>query len=226
MMRIADIVECNEEWRRCLTTDELARFEAIQVPKRRHDWLAGRVAAKHCCASRHGLVGVEALREIEIVAITEGPERGRPTYRVHGETGPYCLSITHSGDYVAAALARTEGSRLGIDIEHVERRDASFEELVLSRDESQALHALAGDSRALAVTRLFALKEAVTKALGCGLRISLPGIRVAICEVSGEPALGDVPFVVERPFDITGYQRARASVVDHDAAVFAWVVLD
>jgi 4'-phosphopantetheinyl transferase len=173
--------------RRCLalwlTEDERARYARFEVPKRRRDWLAGRIVAKELVRRRHGLAGDDALRTIAIEAPDAGVHRGKPSYRVAGAPGPFDLSISHCRDYAVAALADAHGERIGIDIELVEPRDESFDEHALTGEERDALAQLDGNARALAVTQRWVLKEALAKALGIGMQLDFRRVTVELAGV-------------------------------------------
>jgi phosphopantetheinyl transferase len=216
---------------RWLTPAELAVYHGFCVPKRRRDWLAGRVAAKDLIARRSGFVGTGAFRAIEIVALPDGPRRGRPVYRVRGEPGRLGLSIAHARDTALAALGRDQGQEVGVDIEETAPRARSFEELALSPPEQRRLHGLTGPRRWRAVTRIWALKEALSKALGSGLRLALPRLSVALDPDSGELE-GRLPFRpllvggIPHPL-LTGLERrsVAARSFELEGLMAAWVIL-
>lgn len=177
---------CVELW---LAPRECETHARLTVPKRRREWLAGRVAAKELVRRRHRL-GMSALRRIAIEAPQEGPNKGKPFYRIDDALGPFDLSISHSGDVAIAALAAAEGERIGIDVEQIAPREESFEELALSRRERDAIAHLRGEARSLAVTERWVLKEALAKALGTGLRLHLEQVTVHL----HEPRPGEATF--------------------------------
>lgn len=168
---------CLDHW---LAPRERATLARLSVPKRRREWLAGRVAAKELVRRRHRIAGEDALQRIEIVVQREGPNRGKPSYRIDESPGPFDLSISHSGDRAVAALASSPQEQIGIDIEQIEARGESFEALALSTAERTLVSRLAGEDRAVAVTQRWALKEALSKALGAGLRLRFERVTVHI----------------------------------------------
>lgn len=155
-----------------LTDSELIRLARFRIAKRRNEWLAGRFAAKSAIEARHGV----PFRSVEIAAVDEGVESGRPFYRIAGEPGPFALSIAHGAGVALALLAGAPGERVGIDIETVRERDAAFESVALSRAELELLQGSEGVERGRAVTAAWVLKESLLKAVGIGLRAPLPGI--------------------------------------------------
>jgi 4'-phosphopantetheinyl transferase len=167
-------------------------YESFSVPKRRRDWLAGRIAAKDLLCGRHGLRGPDRFLDIEISAEKGGPAHGRPFYCLGGQPGRYGLSLSHSGDTAVAALGRHAGQWIGVDHEAVAPRDPSFETLALSEAELRRLGGLRGEARARAVTHCWVLKEALLKALGTGLRVPLPMLTTNLDPDRDE--LADRPF--------------------------------
>jgi len=114
--------------------------------RRRREFQLGRA-----CARR-------ALRRLGLndVAVLMGPQR-EPLWPT-GVVG----SLTHCGEYCAAAVARAgEVSSLGIDAELVTRLPPSVMQVVCSEDERRQADALPGDHWP---TVIFSAKEAIYKA--------------------------------------------------------------
>lgn len=191
-------------------------FARMEVPKRRREWLAGRVAAKEVIRRRLGLTGDDALRAIEIVASRDARDKGKPSYRYGGEPGAFDLSITHSHDRAIAALALTTDVRIGIDVEQIETRGESFEELALSAAERAQVSGLAPEARARAVTERWVLKEALSKALGIGLQLRLPRVTV---DIEGTRARFQFDDPAESPAEL------RARLAHLDGACLATVAI-
>jgi phosphopantetheinyl transferase len=148
-----------------LTQDEREVFDRLSVDKRRKDWLAGRVAAKRAVQRKTGL----PFDRIEI-RVAEG---GRPLVYLDGESSPWHVSITHSGD-LAAAVA--DEAPLGLDVESIEPREAGFETLVLTPEDRARLN---GDGdRDARLTLIWCEKEAYAKLVGEGLRIPFSKLSV------------------------------------------------
>jgi phosphopantetheinyl transferase len=169
---IGDIATSDELLALWLTAAELRTYETLRLPKRRREWLAGRVAAKEVVRRRYGLAGGGGLGAVEIV--TE--PRGRPSYRLGMRPARFGLSISHVEPVAVAALARHPGEAIGVDVERVEARGPGFESLLLSPREKTALEGVTGTERSRRVTQIWAVKEAVSKALGIGLRLPLPRV--------------------------------------------------
>jgi phosphopantetheinyl transferase len=173
-------------WRQMLACLILSRRERALwsampgVPKRRHEWLLGRVAAKDAVRelleSQHGIVLPPA--DIEILP----DAHGRPVVHIAALNGlglAPVVSISHSGG-VAAALAALDGrSLVGIDIERVSGRAQEFERLAFTQDERRLLDGMPdAASRAEWRLRFWCAKEAAGKALGRGLAGGLQSLQV------------------------------------------------
>jgi len=129
-------------------------------PKRRQEWLAGRIAAK---------TAVRMLLEPKspddrAVRIVAG-EDGVPGVALDGAdaaVSPF-VSITHSGG-LAAALA-TVRPGFGIDVEAIGEAAREIESEFAGPEETAMVHA-AVEERDVALTCLWAAKEACRKAIG------------------------------------------------------------
>ena len=141
-----------------LTPVERDRFTRYHHPKRRLEWLGGRLAAKHCL-QQLAAAGLNAARSpLEYPVLADA--HGRPGVDWTGRTGtPPALSISHCRGY-AAALAST-GSACGVDIEPVAPRLANVQARFTTPEEIALLHALPEPLTRLAV--LWTAKEAVKK---------------------------------------------------------------
>jgi phosphopantetheinyl transferase len=157
---VITVVSIREVWSerdrfvRSLAASERATYDGLGIEKRCQDWLGGRIAAKRAVQKRHGWPFARIEIRVE--------ENGRP------RCGELYLSITHSGD-VAAAIVSSKP--IGLDVERIEPRDPSFEELVLTNEDRVLLDGLQGSLRDERLTALWCAKEAYTKLEGSGLRI-------------------------------------------------------
>lgn len=131
-----------------LSPAEALRHAAFRMEKRRSEWLAGRLAAKHLLAET-GAPG--PLSSLEI-----GMDRlGRPS------CGESLLSISHSNGWAMAAF-KPGSAFLGADLEKIEDRHPAWYRDYFHLSELPA----PAPSEA---TRLWTIKEALMKALGLGL---------------------------------------------------------
>ncbi|MGW2596948.1 4'-phosphopantetheinyl transferase family protein [Streptomyces klenkii] len=155
---------------RHLTGDEAAHAAGLRLPRRRYEWLAGRLALKHgvlAHARRHGR-RAGRTRDVRVGAVAHGPRAGRPVVNA-----PVDVGLSHSGDFAVAVC----GPRpVGIDLERRRSMPPMLTELLTADDHRAAAHA-DPDRRRLATMPLplrWACKEAVLKHYGFGLRVD-PG---------------------------------------------------
>lgn len=139
----------------------------FRYPKRRQEWLGGRIAAK---AALSDALDASALRGLSILP----DQHGRP--RVSGQADPrLSLSISHSGGYAAALAVR--GPRCGLDIQEVSAK-------LLGLTKYFALPAeldLLPDQSELALTMLWSVKEAMKKSLLSAQPAIFSGIEMKQC---------------------------------------------
>ena len=152
--------DLGEDW---LGDDEVERLRAMTAPGRRRSFLAGHWQARRVAGE---WLQVDAAR----IGLERHPD-GRPLVLVDGEASPLSLSLSHSGDWLALALADVP---VGIDIELPRRtRDyAALARFAFSPDEVARLQGLDDAVRGAEFHRLWTLKEARGKRSGEGL---LPG---------------------------------------------------
>ena len=141
-----------------LAPAEQTQFARFRHPKRRLEWLGGRLAAKHCLdqLAARGRIAPRSPHEHPILP----DAHGRPCLHVGGQTAsPVHLSISHSSDH-AAALACL-GSACGLDLERASQRLVTVQARFTSPEEIAVLHALSAPLTRLAV--IWTVKEAVKK---------------------------------------------------------------
>jgi phosphopantetheinyl transferase len=153
---ISEVAAIEDELSAHLDAEERAVYAGLRLPKRRLDWLAGRVAAKMAARARFG----GALVEHGVRVRGEGPDSGRP-WLARG-----WLSISHAGDLAAAVV---DERPIGLDLEVVAERP-ELEQLAFDPATAEALRALPAPARALGGTAAWAAMEAVAKWRGDGLR--------------------------------------------------------
>lgn len=169
-----------------LSPAEAEVLSGLRFPKRRRDWLAGRIAAKSAVGGWLRQRGVVLSPErIEVLPA----ESGAPALRLPAGCPVPSLSISHDR-FGGAAAADAEGGLVGIDVESIEPRSPGFLETVAHESERPGLD----DDAAL--TELWTAKEAVAKLLGTGLTVGFWDIRL-VFEAAG------------RRLELHGAARAR-----------------
>ncbi|NGO80039.1 4'-phosphopantetheinyl transferase superfamily protein, partial [Streptomyces sp. YC504] len=148
-----------------LAGDERTAF-AQHPPRGKRQWLLGRIAAKDA-VRRLLWAGGEGPVFPGEVRIANEPS-GRPyAYGVHGRQLPHLdVSLAHCQE-AAVALVRPKGP-VGIDIEEITERPPATVDAVLGAGEHGLYQELGADPEAL--TRIWAAKEAASKAEGTGIQ--------------------------------------------------------
>ncbi|MEG8281321.1 4'-phosphopantetheinyl transferase superfamily protein [Streptomyces sp. AHA2] len=130
------------------------------------------------------------------------------------------ISLTHTDDLIAVAVSRN--GRIGVDAEPADR-PMSFDLIhghVCTPAEHTELHPLPEQQRAAALLRLWTLKEAYTKAIGQGLRLSFTEFGfgtdgTGLLTPDGRPASrGEWAFTTHRALN-----RYLISVACHDTGL-------
>lgn len=158
-----------------LSPAEHNRLSGFRFERRRLEWLLGRRTAKRllcrCCSV---LAGVSP----EKLTIANRPG-GMPYVVLDGESeiGGW-LSISHRDDLAACAWVEEPVTGLGIDIERIEKREASFLEDYFTERERMFARALPEPEQTLWVTLGWSVKESVLKVLGVGLRADTREVEV------------------------------------------------
>lgn len=147
-----------------LSEAEAERARGLRFPKRRAEWLLGRLAAKRALAVLLG-VGEEALGEFEIRSHPDGFPL--PFWR--GRSLPLALSLSHRAG-VALCTVGCGGGELGCDVDLVERRSDAFVSDYLDAQERADVEARPADREWL-VPLLWSAKESALKALRLGLSL-------------------------------------------------------
>jgi phosphopantetheinyl transferase len=170
------------------------------VPKRRADWLVGRIAAKSVVAAALAdVVPAEwPLAALEIASEPSGmpyarvaPEAGAMARFGPGERLPISISISHAAGHALCAATWSAPSgdgvhpALGIDLGVVEPRSREFVETFFTDDEQRFVRRAAPWEHGERANLVWCAKEAVLKALGVGLTVDtfhlscLPAAEVA-----------------------------------------------
>ena len=194
---------------RVLTQAESLLWARFRVPKRRIEWLAGRLAAKAAFA-QYAAAFLEGQGPSE-VSVLSYPSRA-PYVAEHPEL---CLSISHSNAYAVAVIAAFQ---IGVDLEQIESRPAAFADTFFCPNELALLHER-GASRPTPtaphpcgrrtvsaeidawITCLWSRKEAVSKFLQVGGTLDFRRVDVSQDRVWVEGASQEQIFLVSHQGD-------------------------
>jgi acyl transferase domain-containing protein/3-hydroxyacyl-CoA dehydrogenase/phosphopantetheinyl transferase len=200
-----DLPGFNEEWlgRACLTRVELDALRTITAPRRRRQWLLGRLAAKDAVRMWYdGRPDATVVHPLDFEIATD--DRGRPVVRPLVDLpAPPALSITHTGDTAYALAAATA---CGIDVESAGRPVEEIARHVADARERGIAADMCGDG----LLRLWCAKEAVGKALGSGLAGRPGDFRAVSTGADGRLVVAHAP---------TATEHAVATLVDEGFVV-------
>ena len=151
-----------------LSGAECAFYKTLKLPKRKAEWLGGRLALKRLLAAHTG----GNLTDFTILA---PGGVGKPVITAGKKTLQIPFSLTHSNGFAVAALS-PDARFIGIDLEVVAPRITAwkndfFHPAELTREDDVFL------------TLLWTQKEALVKLLGSGLTINSRDV----CVVRGKP---------------------------------------
>jgi phosphopantetheine--protein transferase-like protein len=152
-----------------LTSAELEVLANISSPKRRREWVGGRIAAKAMIIDHlwAGQPGAPVVTDLELLP----DPHGRPIVALRRGVEPPCpipeISISHTRELaVVALLQAAAGASLGVDIELIAERSPGFVKRVLTATELP--HIEGRDDGAVQLALRWSLKEAAAKAIGMG----------------------------------------------------------
>lgn len=182
-----------------LSPAEATVLAAFRFPKRRLEWLGGRLAGKYCLAllmNAENEPDLSLFRDSSILP----DDHGRPRVHASGEHGSAPdLSISHSQG-VAAALA-VGGGPCGLDIQQTSAKLFSVQDRFATDKEIASMGVIADPLTRL--TALWAIKEAVKKGL-----------------LSDRPTfLGRVKLIAFAGKNGAGYWTARCTITDEAPAM-------
>jgi 4'-phosphopantetheinyl transferase len=175
-----------------LDDTERQRWAAYRRDEDRQRFLVG------CALAKTVLAGYAGLRPADVRFDRTCGQCGRPHGKPVVKGSALSPSVSHSGDLVAVAVARTP---VGVDVEQLDGRarplggdgdTQALARLVLADGEQAALAALRPSARAREFLAAWTRKEAVTKATGDGLRVSFSDVVIVTGE--GAPRLVAWPY--------------------------------
>lgn len=153
-----------------ISPQEQAFYERLKVPKRRTEWLGGRLALKQ-------LLGAHFERVLTDFTVLAADGVGKPSVTMMGKAVNIPFSITHSNGFAVSALA-PKAKYIGIDLEKITPRIAAWKDQFFHPSERTR-------EDDVFLTSLWTQKEALVKLLGSGLTINTLDVRV----VGGKPQL-------------------------------------
>lgn len=132
----------------------------LRLPKRRLEWLAGRLALKHgvCAYQRRHFGTPTRTRDVHVGTVPDGLRAGKPRVGF-----PVDIGLSHSLDFAVAVC----GPRaVGIDVERVRPMPPMLNALLTGAPDGEP-----SGVRAMPPSLRWACKEAVLKHFGFGLRV-------------------------------------------------------
>ena len=156
----------------CLHVRERQVLSPRAVPKRKNDFLRGRMVGRGLACD---VLGLDPQR----IAIVPD-ERGVPWIEYDDARLAYSMSLSHTVGVAGAAIVKLP-FRVGIDVERPIDRPAAVIRGYFDMHESE--YCACGDAREVGrrASEIWALKEACLKVMGTGLRV--PVSAVSVCSV-------------------------------------------
>ena len=189
----------DQDARALLSDEERQALERLRSRQRQGEFVAARMAARRL--SLRWLSEVRGRETDVLVLSVKKAESGKPSMVLESEQGPSVswpdLAITHTGGIAEAMLSVDRAVSVGVDREMIEERSAGFARHYFTPEE-RSLH-WPTSARSLdesgRLTAMWAVKEAVSKALGLGLELSTEEIE--ILSIGGRRGDGAWPVEVE-----------------------------
>lgn len=164
-------VPADDTW---LSPQELVSLGSLRFAKRRADWRLGRWTAK---GAVRAYLDIPELREIEIIAASDGAPQVRLTHRPAAVT----ISLSHRGGRAMCALSAAN-SALGCDIELVEPRSEAFIADYFTAEEQLVITGADLARQFLLANLFWSAKESALKALRRGLRQDTRSLTVSLLD--------------------------------------------
>lgn len=172
-----------DEWASWLSAAERECIAGFGAESRRHEFLAGRAAARQLLAARLSVppAAVPLRRDADGGVSVDGAD--------------WRVSIAHSGAHAVAACARPP---IGVDLEQIQARDPAIATFLFRPADRGLVDRLPyGPDAALILC--WSIKEAVLKARRSGFRTSPKDLRLTVDPRAGTAAVavdGDRPWHV------------------------------
>lgn len=178
---------------RWLSPLERDLLEQARGPKRRREWLLGRLAAKRL-VQRELARATGAFVPARAISIERAAD-GAPVVRCQGNGAcaeRWSLSLSHRAGFAWCALATAPGTRIGVDVELIEQRSPAFATDYFTAEEQQAAAVAPPERRDELWTAMWSAKESALKVLRLGLSVDA---RSVCCALRGDGQLGWSPLV-------------------------------
>ena len=143
-----------------LHSEELEKFSSMQYEARQSSYLLGRFCGKHAITTLDPSINPRDIR-IRPGVFTQ------PVVDCRGSAADIQISISHSHGW-GTALAFPEEHPMAIDIEQIEESRIDTIKTQLTTEEMVLLDAVGGN-KAATYTAAWTAKEALSKALKCGM---------------------------------------------------------
>ena len=186
---------------------ENAYADSMRFIKRRSDFVSGRLAGKE--AVKEFFEDNQSMEddihfrsnEIEIRRM----DSGEPAVYIDNMKSSLAISISHSGNLAISGVSSTDEHRaIGIDVEKIEHRDESFQDVAFRNEEIESVKEILSSETNNPdevldeeITRMWTIKESVLKSLGIGLNVDLKDIQISIKE-TGEISVNIKNNVMQR----------------------------
>ena len=204
-----------------LTSAELERASAIRHPSRRLEWIAGRMAAKKAMRIHvRDHLGIQLNpTDVEILADSNGAPHARA---LQGLVNLPALSITHAAGRAICAIMPAS-QHVGIDLTPVEERSNDFVQQWFTSSEQILVTRHPGPT-ARTVSAIWAIKEAVSKVLGLGLKLATSEMEVTSLRQDGRAEVRLSGMATTRLMEMGG-GAIVCGFQGHHRGVLAWAAI-
>jgi len=186
-----DLRRCNTDdldpWMQVLAPEERERAERFRQADDRRRFVVGRGVLRTMLGRRLGRAPASLVIGADL--------HGKP---ILADAGDIAFNVSHSGDYVLAAVGRARA--IGVDVERcrVDLNPLDVADQVFTPAERAEILKGPNAERTFRAFRQWTFKEAVAKAVGLGLALDLTRFEIVFMDgtpqfsVNGAPELGPV----------------------------------
>lgn len=152
-----------------LSAQERERAAAFRLPAPRRQFVVGRAALRTLLGRYLGLTPAACGFALDA--------NGKPSLQ---PASPLRFNVSHAGDFVLIAIAN--GMDVGVDVEAHRHTDdlASLAASILCPADLERWRAASAVEGPAAFYRIWTCKEAVAKAIGCGLAMDFRKLRISL----------------------------------------------